>query len=58
MTEQSDGEVERYALTNGDGETMQGETYEDYGNAVFARARLMNEHPDGEDITVKAADGG
>ena len=45
--------IERYVLTDGDGEAIPGEEYENDEHALDARARLMAEHPDGESVTVE-----
>lgn len=46
-------EVKRYVLTDGDGEEIDGECYDDPDRAIDARARLMAEHPDGDAVTVE-----
>jgi len=45
-------EVKHYVITDGDGEPIPGERYEDDARALDARARLMAEHPDGDGVTV------
>lgn len=49
----TDSKITHYVLTDGDGEPIPGERYEDDGHAIDARARLMAEHPDGDDVTVE-----
>ena len=43
----------KYAVTDADGNTIDGEVYEDPGHAIDARARLMADHPDGDRVTVE-----
>lgn len=43
----------RYALTDADGDVIPGEEYHDEDAALDARAVLMSQHPDGDQVTVK-----
>lgn len=43
----------KYHLTDADGETIDGETYDDPNRALDARARLMAEHEDGDEVTIE-----
>jgi len=42
-----------YILTDGDGNLIRGEVYDNPGDAIEARAILMAEHEDGDDVTVE-----
>ena len=55
MTDTSNREEqqEEYVLTDADGHTIKGHRYHDPDKAVDARARLMAEHPDGDEVTVE-----
>jgi len=48
-----DGDDTEYVLTDGDGEVIEGEVYDDPDAAVDARASQMAEHPDGDAVTVE-----
>lgn len=45
-------DTDRYVLTDADGQPIDGEYYDDPERAIDARARLMAEHPDGDNVTV------
>jgi hypothetical protein len=57
MVEETDipsGEdAQEFVLTDADGNTISGERYRDSGQAIDARVRLMETHPDGDQITVE-----
>lgn len=42
-----------YALTDANGDVIEGEEYPNADLALNARARLMAEHPDGDEVTVE-----
>ena len=44
---------EEYVITDADGRTIRGHRYSDPDKAIDARARLMAEHPDGDEVTVE-----
>jgi hypothetical protein len=46
-------ENSRYVLTDAGGDPIPGERYEDADRAIDARARLMANHEDGDDVTVE-----
>ena len=45
-----------YVLTDADGEPIAGERYYDSEAAIDARVRLMDEHEDGDEVTVEVRD--
>ena len=53
VTSTQEEEYEEYVLTDADGHTIAGERYRDADRAIDARARLMAEHPDGDEVTVE-----
>lgn len=53
MNDTDESEIEHYVLTDGDGDPIPGERYEDDSRAIDARARLMSDHPDGDKVTVE-----
>lgn len=50
---QPDEKIEHYILTDDDGNPIPDERYKDDSRAIDARARLMTEHPDGDNVTVE-----
>jgi len=42
-----------YILTDADGDPIRGEVYDNPGDAIEARAILMAEHKDGDNVTIE-----
>lgn len=42
-----------YVLTDANGDVIDGERYDEPDHAIDARAQLMVEHPDGDEVTVE-----
>jgi hypothetical protein len=46
-------DAQEFVLTDANGHTINGERYRDPDAAIDARVRLMETHPDGDQVTVE-----